>query len=129
MKEYKDLLLTRWIFREPHLFVTRLLFSMLSRFLPLSLLASPALTHEIVWKPSCPPEITSLNSSLPIVCGSLQVPLDYTNVSSTKTLDLHLYKIAVANGTKSKHSVLLNFGGPGNDGLNNFSMNSSALQL
>ena len=103
---------------------------MLSRILLLPALASVVLasTHKIVWKASCPAEIASLNSTLPIVCGSLAVPLDYTNVSSGN-LDLLLYKIAVGSGTKSKHTVLLNFGGPGNDGLAMFSANATGLQL
>jgi len=104
---------------------------MLSRILLLPALASVVLasTHEIAWKESCPLEIASLNSTLPIICGSLAVPLDYTDVTSESKLDLLLYKIAVSSGTKSKHTVLLNFGGPGNDGLVMLSENATGLQL
>ncbi|KAF2486401.1 proteinase [Neohortaea acidophila] len=102
---------------------------MLSRLLQLSVLAPAVVARGIVWESSCLSEVTSLNSTLPIVCGSLAVPRDYTNNTSNETLVLPIYKIPVANGTTSKHSVLLNFGGPGNPGLSSFAANASALQL
>lgn len=55
---------------------------------------------------------------LPLECGKLAVPLDYTDDSSDETLDLALIKYPAPSGP-SKGSILLNFGGPGQDGLNN----------
>lgn len=45
-------------------------------------------------------------------CGSLTVPLDYTDPSSDQTLDLQVLKID-ATKTPKKGSILFNFGGPG----------------
>ncbi|CAI4212347.1 unnamed protein product [Parascedosporium putredinis] len=50
-------------------------------------------------------------------CSKLNVPLDYTDKSSNKTLELDLIKYPAQNGP-SQGSILLNFGGPGQDGLN-----------
>ncbi|KXX79857.1 Carboxylesterase A [Madurella mycetomatis] len=50
--------------------------------------------------------------SLPVLCGNLTVPLDYTDVGFNKTLRLELVKVPATQGT-SKGSILLNFGGPG----------------
>lgn len=109
--------------------VTCVLYEMFSQLWHLFVLAPAVVGHGIVWEPSCPSAVTSLNSTLPIVCGSLAVPLDYSNTSSNETLVVPIYKIPVANGTTSKNSVLLNFGGPGNPGLDSFAANASALQL
>lgn len=54
----------------------------------------------------------SINSTLPIQCGTLTVPLDYTNTSDGRTIDLALLRIPTLN-TTSKGSILFNFGGPG----------------
>ncbi|KAF3022560.1 hypothetical protein E8E14_013001 [Neopestalotiopsis sp. 37M] len=54
----------------------------------------------------------SINSTLPIQCGTLTVPLDYTNASDGRTIDLALLRIPTLN-TTSKGSILFNFGGPG----------------
>lgn len=54
---------------------------------------------------------------LPVECGKLAVPLDYTDTSSNRTLDLALIKYPAQNGP-SQGSIMLNFGGPGQDGLN-----------
>lgn len=54
-------------------------------------------------------------AALPIECGSLEVPLDYTNPDAG-TLDLSLSKLAAVEG-ESKGSILINFGGPGFEGV------------
>lgn len=59
-----------------------------------------------------------LNTTLPVECATIPVPLDYTDDSSSKTLDLDLIRLPAAN-QPSKGSILFNFGGPGQDGLNN----------
>lgn len=61
-------------------------------------------------------------AGLPVQCGKLKVPLDYTNDSST-TIDLELIKLSATKQPAPKGSILLNFGGPGGDGLNNFIAN------
>ncbi|KAK4145064.1 TAP-like protein-domain-containing protein [Dichotomopilus funicola] len=55
---------------------------------------------------------------LPVECARLPVPLDYSNGSSAETLDLALIRYPAQNGP-SQGTILLNFGGPGQDGLNN----------
>lgn len=51
------------------------------------------------------------NVSVPIECGNLGVPLDYTDPAAG-TLDLSLSKVAAVN-EPFKGSILFNFGGPG----------------
>lgn len=128
MDQFKELVRPCWT-STGCIQVTCVLYMMFSRLLQLSVLAPAVVAHGIIWESSCPSAITSLDSTLPIVCGSLAVPRDYTNNTSNETLVLPIYKIPVANGTTSKHSVLLNFGGPGNPGLSSFAANASALQL
>ena len=55
---------------------------------------------------------------LPVECAKLPVPLDYTDSESDKTLDLALIRYPAQKGP-SKGTIMLNFGGPGQDGLNN----------
>ncbi|EFE37774.1 proteinase, putative [Trichophyton verrucosum HKI 0517] len=76
-------------------------------------LASPVTTSgrnqsegKISWGPC------DINATLPIQCGSLGVPLDYTDSKSNATLNLQLLKVPAINGA-SKGSILFNFGGPG----------------
>ncbi|KAI5924261.1 TAP-like protein-domain-containing protein [Camillea tinctor] len=61
-----------------------------------------------------------LNSEtdLPVECTRLAVPRDYINRSSNETIDLDIIRIQ-ATQQPSRGSILLNFGGPGQDGLNN----------
>lgn len=66
---------------------------------------------QLQWGPC-----TTLNTTLPVQCTTLKVPLDYTNESSNVTLSLDLIKYPATKGP-SKGSILLNFGGPGQDGL------------
>ncbi|KAJ5602259.1 hypothetical protein N7510_011793 [Penicillium lagena] len=67
---------------------------------------------KIEWKGPC----SMHNQTAPMICGTLEVPLDYTDSSSQKTLTLQLAKIAAIEKPRGK-SVLLNFGGPGEDSL------------
>ena len=52
-------------------------------------------------------------SSVSIQCGSLDVPRDYTD-DSVGTLELSLAKVAAVNNP-TMGTILVNFGGPGND--------------
>lgn len=54
---------------------------------------------------------------LPVECAKLTVPLDYSNDSCEETLDLALIRYPAQNGP-SQGTIMLNFGGPGQDGLN-----------
>lgn len=71
--------------------------------------ASPLLqsrTNSINWGPC------SLNGTLPIDCANFTVPLDYTDLTSNRTLNLELLRVPAVNGP-SKGSIFFNFGGPG----------------
>lgn len=57
-------------------------------------------------------------NNVPVQCAKFPVPLDYTDSSSNKTLALDLIKYSAPNN-HSRGSVILNFGGPGQDGLTN----------
>ncbi|KAE8150285.1 TAP-like protein-domain-containing protein [Aspergillus avenaceus] len=69
--------------------------------------ASQASAEKVAWGPcdlkDQPP--------LPVECGSLAVPLDYSDPGSDK-LDLQLLKVPALR-TPKKGSILFNFGGPG----------------
>jgi hypothetical protein len=86
--------------------------ALLSALLQLSLIAAAQAKHSqaISWSPC------ALNgTTVPLSCGSLTVPLDYTDTHLNATLDLQLYRIS-ATKSPSKGSILFNFGGPGDDG-------------
>ncbi|KAK4139446.1 TAP-like protein-domain-containing protein [Dichotomopilus funicola] len=63
----------------------------------------------------------------PIECAAFPVPLDYTDAGSTKKLMLSLIKSPAPNPTKSKKSILFNFGGPGYEAVH--TLNSLADRL
>ncbi|KAM0322587.1 hypothetical protein ACHAQA_009435 [Verticillium albo-atrum] len=59
-------------------------------------------------------------AGLPVECGNLTVPLDYTSsddADDAETLILQLIRVPTASKSK-KGSVLFNFGGPGEEGRN-----------
>jgi hypothetical protein len=53
---------------------------------------------------------------MPLNCASFEVPLDYTDPQSNKTVDLTLVKVDAVK-QPAKGSVLFNPGGPGGSGL------------
>ncbi|KAL8843503.1 MAG: hypothetical protein Q9170_000007 [Blastenia crenularia] len=55
------------------------------------------------------------NGSLPLTCGILTVPLDYTDTTANAPLNLQLVKISAVKQPK-KGSILFNPGGPGGVG-------------
>lgn len=72
--------------------------------------ARPERTHNTIkWFPC------KQNGSLPLSCGTLTVPLDYSNHTSNKTLELELVKVSAVKQPK-KGSILINPGGPGESG-------------
>ncbi len=65
---------------------------------------------------------------LPVECGTLAVPLDYTDPDSEKTLNLSLVKVP-AQKTPSKGSILFNFGGPGYEAILTLAAQGERLQM
>lgn len=69
-----------------------------------------------------------LKEAVPFLCGSLTVPLDYTNESNDATIDLDLQKVEALT-QPSKGSILLNFGGPGSSGKPDLAYFAPILQM
>lgn len=69
----------------------------------------------------------NFESAVPVDCGTLLVPLDYT-VSSNETYTLELLR-APAPVQPAKGSIVLNFGGPGEVGRATLVGNASLLQV
>ncbi|KAI1432009.1 TAP-like protein-domain-containing protein [Xylaria sp. CBS 124048] len=67
-------------------------------------------TSGISWQP-CPDDVNAV-AALPVDCGTLAVPFDYTDAASTETIDLSLVRVPAAR-QPAQHSILFNFGGPG----------------
>ncbi|GMF72612.1 unnamed protein product [Aspergillus oryzae] len=63
---------------------------------------------KIQWKGLCDPT----NATGPMICGTLDVPLDYTDSTSNKTLTLDIGKWPAAKKATAE-PVFVNFGGPG----------------
>lgn len=70
--------------------------------------AATRCNSKIQWGPCAEGEF---NTELPVQCGSIPVPYDYTSPNSS-TFDLELVKIPAATNS-SRGSILHNFGGPG----------------
>ncbi|KAF7198243.1 putative hydrolase [Pseudocercospora fuligena] len=68
-------------------------------------------TSSIEWGPCNQTEVNTTGTA-PAQCGTLPVPLDYTDTSSDKTLDLQLVNIP-ATIEPCKGSIQFNLGGPG----------------
>ncbi|CEJ90882.1 hypothetical protein VHEMI06634 [[Torrubiella] hemipterigena] len=71
-------------------------------------------TGDIKWSPC-----NFANETVPIYCGKLTVPLDYTKKNSTDVIELDLQRIPASKCAK-KGSILFNFGGPGSVGAASF---------
>jgi hypothetical protein len=80
----------------------------------------------IVWS-ECPKAVTDLNN-VPSECGTLAVPLDYTDSGSVKKLNLKLVKVKAAV-QPSRGSILINPGGPGIGGAEYLSGRDAAIIL
>ncbi|EME78055.1 uncharacterized protein MYCFIDRAFT_19592, partial [Pseudocercospora fijiensis CIRAD86] len=68
-------------------------------------------TSRIEWGPCNQTEVNTTGTA-PTQCGTLPVPLDYTNTSSEETLNLQLINIP-APIEPCKGSIQFNLGGPG----------------
>lgn len=78
-------------------------------------------SHSISWFP-CPPSASvngRTDGDVPLICGSLAVPLDYTSSNTSETIQLQITKVS-ATKQPSKGSILLNPGGPGTAGADVF---------
>ncbi|PFH56809.1 hypothetical protein XA68_15959 [Ophiocordyceps unilateralis] len=96
----------------------------------LSVLATAALTaaatgsnSSVQWA-AC---ANNLSSSLPVDCGRLTVPLDYTQPESESGLELDLFRVP-AVVQPAQGSILLNFGGPGQPARQILAVLSPVLQ-
>ena len=81
----------------------------------------------IQWSP-CPQILNDYDPyNRTFQCGTLEVPLDYTDKSSDKTLSLEIIKVPALKKPKLG-SILFNWGGPGGDGLVNMASASPLVQ-
>lgn len=80
--------------------------------------------QDIQWGPCKEGEY---NSTLPLECGKLQVPLDYTQTNSTKRLELEMVRIPAAT-QPAQGTIQFNFGGPGEPGREELVMLGPLLQ-
>ncbi|KAH8903629.1 TAP domain-containing protein [Coniochaeta sp. PMI_546] len=78
--------------------------------LALATAAVQVVAEPIQWQSCTEPDL--LNSTAPLLCGNLSVPLDYTNANSSATVVLQLVK-ASATSPSPNGSIIFNFGGPG----------------
>jgi hypothetical protein len=68
------------------------------------------------------------NATVPLIeCGTLKVPLDYTVNRPNDTLALSLQRVPASRCPK-QGSILLNFGGPGFDGVEDFAFFAQRMQ-
>ena len=72
---------------------------------------------------SCP---TKYLNTTPIDCGSLSVPLDYTEPTSNESYQLDLLR-APTPVQPAKGSIILNFGGPGEAGRSSLATGAATL--
>jgi hypothetical protein len=84
--------------------------------------AVPDQQQSIDWTPCQIPGAT-----LPTECGTLMVPLDYTDEACEDKLALSLLRVPASQTTK-KGSILLNFGGPGAHGIDDLPAFSPLIQ-
>lgn len=70
------------------------------------------------------------NQTAPMICGTLDVPRDYTDSCPDKTVTLDIAKVAPidASSDEKPESIILNFGGPGDDSLTYMASLGSQLQ-
>lgn len=77
---------------------------------------TPLVTGSLTWSP-CPPEDRVVGGNTELLCATLQVPRDYANATAG-TIDLALALLPAADQASRLGPLLLNFGGPGDSGVN-----------
>lgn len=97
---------------------------MYSVALAIAAASSTVVAETIQWQPCT--EAAFRNSTPPLSCANLTVPLDYTTANSNATVDLQLLKVSATNGP-SNGSIILNFGGPGEPDRDNLAQLASYL--
>lgn len=75
---------------------------------------TPARSEGLSWGPC---DGLDNPGELPVKCTGLVVPLDYADNARNQTLELNLIKYP-AQVEPKLGTIILNFGGPGQDGLN-----------
>jgi hypothetical protein len=81
----------------------------------------------IKWSP-CPQALNAYDPyNRTFQCGTLDVPLDYTDKSSSAKLGLNIIKIPALKQPK-RGSILFNWGGPGGGGVMNMASSSADVQ-
>lgn len=83
-------------------------------------------TRGIRWHP-CPEDVNAV-AALNVECGTLDVPRDYTAANSTDTLELSLVRVPALKKPAS-HSILFNFGGPGQEARHTLAQLADMLQV
>ena len=77
-------------------------------------------TPSIQWN-ECDPQLVELGAAHGVTTqffrANLTVPLDYTDLKSNKTHILELIRIPAKRDGSSKGSIIFNFGGPGDAGI------------
>lgn len=69
----------------------------------------------------------NIKSTLPVDCGRLQVPLDYTEPESSPELSLEMTRVPAVR-QPAMGSIMLNFGGPGLEARETLATLASLLQ-
>ena len=82
--------------------------------------------NGITWT-VCPQEINQLDPNKTFECGTLSVPLDYSDKSSNKKINLDIIRVPAVKRPK-KGSIFFNWGGPGGDGLHSMAGAASNVQ-
>lgn len=98
--------------------------SRISLFIQLSSLLFVTHAATVIQWGTCTDNFGSL---LPVDCGTLLVPLDYT-VTSNETYTLDLLRVP-ATVQPAKGSIVLNFGGPGEVGRATLAGYAALLQV
>lgn len=86
--------------------------------------ARPVWGGQIHWQ-ECT-DIDTKSSTVPVLCGNLSVPLDYTDPKSAEKLTIQLVKTS-ATQSPSNRSILFNFGGPGEPNRQTFAQFAAIL--
>lgn len=101
-----------------------------SRLLSLASLAALAQAElgKIHWRGPCDlTNATDMSESGPLICGTLEVPLDYTDLSSNKTITLDLAKWPATKKPVAE-PILFNFGGPGENSFEGLGLYGEEFQ-
>ncbi len=77
---------------------------------------TPLVTGSLTWSP-CPADDRIVGGNTELLCATLQVPRDYADTAAG-TIDLALALLPAADQASRLGPLLLNFGGPGDSGVN-----------